>query len=34
MNAHHVPATAITFSAALMLIGVVLNYFIPEQVFI
>jgi AAT family amino acid transporter/D-serine/D-alanine/glycine transporter len=34
VNARHVPATAITFSAALMLIGVVLNYFVPEEVFV
>jgi AAT family amino acid transporter/D-serine/D-alanine/glycine transporter len=34
VNARHVPATAITFSAVLMLIGVVLNYFVPEEVFV
>ena len=34
VNARHVPATAITFSAALMLIGVALNYVVPEEVFI
>lgn len=34
VNARHVPSNAITFSAALMLIGVVLNYFVPEEVFI
>jgi amino acid transporter, AAT family len=33
VNAGHVPAAGITASAALMLIGVVLNYFVPEQVF-
>ena len=33
-RARHVPATAITFSAALMLIGVALNYVVPEEVFI
>lgn len=34
VNARHVPATAITFSAALMLIGVVLNYLVPKEVFV
>jgi AAT family amino acid transporter/D-serine/D-alanine/glycine transporter len=34
VNARHVPSTAITFSAALMLIGVVLNYLVPEEVFV
>ena len=34
VSATHVPAIAITFSAAVMLIGVVLNYYIPEQVFV
>jgi len=29
-----VPATAITTSVAVMLIGVVLDYFIPDQVFV
>jgi amino acid transporter, AAT family len=33
VNARHVPAAGITASAALMLIGVVLNYFVPERVF-
>lgn len=33
VNRHHLPANAITFSAALMSIGVVLNYVVPEQVF-
>lgn len=34
LNRNHVPANGITFSVALMLIGVVLNYFVPEQVFV
>ena len=34
VNAGHVPATAVTVSAAVMLIGVVLNYLVPEQVFV
>lgn len=34
VNARHVPAAGITVSAAVMLIGVVLNYLVPEQVFI
>jgi AAT family amino acid transporter len=34
VNARHVPAAGITASAALMLIGVVLNYFVPERVFV
>ena len=34
VNRNHVPATGITASVAVMLIGVVLNYFIPEQVFV
>ena len=34
VSARHVPATAITFSAALMLIGVLLNYVVPERVFV
>jgi AAT family amino acid transporter/D-serine/D-alanine/glycine transporter len=29
----HVPANAITLSAAFMLVAVALNYFVPEQVF-
>jgi len=33
VNRNHLPANAITFSAALMSIGVVLNYVVPEQVF-
>ncbi|MEK0082523.1 amino acid permease [Benzoatithermus flavus] len=34
VNARHVPAAAITVSAALMLIGVVLNYLVPKEVFV
>jgi AAT family amino acid transporter/D-serine/D-alanine/glycine transporter len=34
VNRNHVPATGITASVIVMLIGVVLNYFIPEQVFV
>lgn len=34
VSRRHVPATAITVSAAVMLIGVVLNYLVPEQVFV
>ena len=34
VNKRHVPANAITFSAALMLIGVGLNYVVPEEVFV
>ena len=31
VNRHHLPANAITFSAALMSIGVVLNYVVPRR---
>jgi AAT family amino acid transporter/D-serine/D-alanine/glycine transporter len=34
INRRHLPAVGITFSAALMLVGVVLNYLVPNQVFI
>ena len=34
VNRNHVPALGITVSVAIMLLGVVLNYFIPEQVFV
>ena len=34
VNRSHVPAAGITASVAVMLLGVVLNYFIPEQVFV
>src|SRR3954451_12835764 len=34
INARHVPSAGITASAALMLVGVGLNYFVPEQVFV
>jgi AAT family amino acid transporter/D-serine/D-alanine/glycine transporter len=34
VNAGHVPAVAVTVSAAVMLIGVLLNYVVPEQVFV
>jgi len=34
VSSTHVPAAGITASAAVMLIGVVLNYFIPERVFV
>jgi amino acid transporter, AAT family len=34
INRRHLPAFAITVSAALMLVGVVLNYLVPDQVFI
>ncbi len=34
VNRNHVPAAGITVSVLIMLIGVVLNYFIPEQVFV
>ena len=34
VNARHVPSVGITASAALMLVGVGLNYFVPEQVFV
>lgn len=34
VSSKHVPSTAITFSAALMGIGVLLNYIVPEQVFV
>ncbi|MFO1106057.1 MAG: amino acid permease [Amaricoccus sp.] len=34
VNKNHVPALGITVSVAVMLLGVVLNYFIPEQVFV
>jgi len=33
INKRHVPATAILLSSACMLIGVVLNYLVPEEVF-
>lgn len=33
LNRHHVPANGIHLSAAVMLIGVVLNYMVPEEVF-
>ena len=33
VNGRHIPATAITLSTACMLIGVVLNYLVPEEVF-
>jgi AAT family amino acid transporter len=34
VNANHVPSAAITFSALLMGVGVVLNYVVPEEAFI
>ena len=34
VNKGHVPSTAITFSAAAMGVGVVLNYFVPEHAFV
>jgi AAT family amino acid transporter/D-serine/D-alanine/glycine transporter len=34
VNRNHVPAAGITASVIVMLLGVVLNYFIPEQVFV
>jgi AAT family amino acid transporter/D-serine/D-alanine/glycine transporter len=34
INRRHLPARAITVSAALMLVGVLLNYLVPDQVFI
>jgi AAT family amino acid transporter/D-serine/D-alanine/glycine transporter len=34
VNAGHVPAMGVTVSAAVMLIGVLLNYVVPEQVFV
>jgi amino acid transporter, AAT family len=34
INRRHLPAAAITASAALMLVGVLLNYLVPDQVFI
>jgi amino acid transporter, AAT family len=34
VSSRHVPAAGITASAALMLIGVVLNYVVPERVFV
>ncbi len=34
VNARHVPAAAVTVSAALMLIGVALNYLVPKEVFV
>lgn len=34
VNRNHVPAAGITASVLVMLLGVVLNYFIPEQVFV
>ncbi len=33
VNRSHVPANAITLSAAFMLLAVALNYFVPEEVF-
>lgn len=33
VNSRHIPATAITISAICMLVGVVLNYLVPEEVF-
>jgi AAT family amino acid transporter/D-serine/D-alanine/glycine transporter len=33
LNRAHVPATAVNVSAGVMLIGVVLNYLVPEDVF-
>lgn len=33
VSRNHVPSAAITVSAALMLVGVALNYFVPEEVF-
>ncbi len=34
VNANHVPSTAVTFSAILMGVGVVLNYLVPDEAFI
>jgi len=34
INRRHLPAAAITVSAALMLVGVLLNFLVPDQVFI
>jgi amino acid transporter, AAT family len=34
VSAGHVPAAGVTVSAAVMLIGVALNYLVPEQVFV
>jgi AAT family amino acid transporter/D-serine/D-alanine/glycine transporter len=34
INRRHLPATGITVSAALMLVGVLLNYLVPDQVFV
>ena len=34
INSRHLPAVAISVSAALMLVGVLLNYLVPDQVFI
>ena len=34
VSRNHIPATGITVSVAVMLFGVVLNYFIPEKVFV
>lgn len=34
VNSRHLPANAITLSAGLMLIGVLLNYVVPDRVFI
>ena len=34
VNRNHIPATGITVSVLVMLFGVVLNYFIPEKVFV
>src|SRR5262245_61801005 len=34
INRRHLPATAITVSAVLMLVGVLLNYLVPDQVFV
>jgi AAT family amino acid transporter/D-serine/D-alanine/glycine transporter len=34
VNANHVPSAAVTFSAILMGVGVVLNYVVPEEAFV
>ncbi len=34
VSGRHVPAVAVTFSAAVMLLGVLLNYLVPEEVFV
>src|SRR5262245_25455998 len=34
INRRHLPATGISSSAALMLVGVLLNYLVPDQVFV